>query len=105
MVPPYFITSALRTPGDAMDSGPGTPTKNLSWDNVGLAFSFIVLDAIVSRTFSLGVGTSLVTAAVRCVTQLSLVALVLQKVFETNDPLAVARIACAYSPYGNSRDY
>ena len=77
-----------------MDAGPGAPTRDLTWDNVGLAFSFIILDAVVSRTFSLGVGTSLVTAAIRCVLQLSLVALVLQKVFETNDPVAVAGIAC-----------
>ena len=76
-----------------MDTGPDAPSTNLQWDNVGLAFSFIVLDAVVSRTFSLGVGTSLVTAAVRCVLQLSLVALILQKVFETNNPWAVAGIA------------
>lgn len=77
-----------------MDTDPGAPSANLQWDNVGLAFSFIVLDAIVSRTFSLGVGTSLLIAAVRCVLQLSLVALILQKVFETNNPWAVAGIAC-----------
>lgn len=77
-----------------MDGSPGKPTNDLSWDNVGLAFSFIVLDAVVSKTFGLGVGTSLVTAAVRCVAQLSLVALVLQKIFETNNPWAVAGIAC-----------
>ena len=79
-----------------MDEGPETPTTDLTWDNVGLAFSFIVLDAVVSRTFGLGVGTSLVTAALRCVAQLTLVALVLQKVFETNNPWAVAAIACAF---------
>lgn len=77
-----------------MDGSPGKPTNDLSWDNVGLAFSFIVFDAVVSKTFGLGVGTSLVTAAVRCVAQLSLVALVLQKIFETNNPWAVAGIAC-----------
>ena len=80
-----------------MDGSPGTPTAQLDWSNVGLAFSFIVLDAVVSKTFGLGVGASLVTAAVRCVLQLSLVALILQKVFETNNPFAVAGIACALS--------
>ena len=88
-----------------MDAGPGAPTRDLTWDNVGLAFSFIILDAVVSRTFSLGVGTSLVTAAIRCVLQLSLVALVLQKVFETNDPVAVAGIACTYLARIKSRPY
>ncbi|EMD31484.1 hypothetical protein CERSUDRAFT_119707 [Gelatoporia subvermispora B] len=76
-----------------MDTGPREDTTHLSWANVGLAFSFIVFDAVVSTTFNLGIGSSLVTAAVRCVLQLSVVALVLQKVFETNNPWAVAGIA------------
>lgn len=73
---------------------PGGETQNLTWENVGLAFSFILFDAVVSKTFGLGVGTSLVTSAVRCVVQLTLVALVLQKVFDANHPWAVAGIAC-----------
>ncbi|KAI0090976.1 hypothetical protein BDY19DRAFT_932767 [Irpex rosettiformis] len=76
-----------------MDDVPGAPSNDLSWGNVGLAFSFILFDDICSRTFGLGVDSSLVTAAVRCVVQLSLVALVLQKVFEANNPWAVAGIA------------
>ena len=78
-----------------MDSSP-SPSTHLSWGNVGLAFAFILFDALVSQTFSLGVGSSLVTAAVRCVAQLSLVALILQKVFETNNPWAVAGIASMF---------
>lgn len=77
-----------------MDAGPDKSTSQLTWENVGLAFSFIVFDAVVSKIFGLGVGTSLITAAVRCVMQLSLVALILQKVFETNNPWGVAGIAC-----------
>ncbi|KAI0337041.1 UPF0014-domain-containing protein [Trametopsis cervina] len=76
-----------------MDGDTGTPSKELNWENVGLAFSFIVFDAVFSRIFGLGIGNSLITAAVRCVVQLSLVALILQKVFETNSPWAVAGIA------------
>ena len=78
-----------------MDGGQGDSSgTHLTWTNVGLAFSFIVFDAVVSHTFRLGVGASLVTAAIRCVVQLSLVALILQKVFETNNPFGVAGIAC-----------
>lgn len=79
-----------------MDADPGGPTSPLTWGNVGLAFSFILFDAVVSFVAGLGVGSSLVTAAVRCVLQLSVVALVLQKVFETNNPFAVAGIACEF---------
>ena len=77
-----------------MDSGPETRTKDLNWENVGLAFSFILFDAVVSHVFGLGVGSSLTTAAVRCVIQLTLVAFILQRVFEANNPWAVAGIAC-----------
>lgn len=76
-----------------MDDQPNSSRTHLTWTNVGLAFSFIIFDAVVSKSFSLGIGSSLVTAAVRCVLQLSVVALVLQKVFETNNPYAVAGIA------------
>lgn len=79
---------------ETMDAGPNEPTTQLGWGNVVLAFSFILFNALVSQTFGLGVSTSLVTAAVRCVVQLSLVAIVLQKVFETNNPWGVAGIAC-----------
>lgn len=75
-----------------MDSG--EPTTHLTYANVGLAFSFIVFDAVVSFFFGLGVGGSLVTAAVRCVVQLAIVATLLQKVFEARNPWAVAAIAC-----------
>lgn len=80
-----------------MDGGAGASHKDLTWQNVGLAFSFILFDAVCSKAFGLGVGSSLVTAAVRCVIQLTLVALVLQKVFEANNPWAVAGIACEFS--------
>ncbi len=75
------------------DTGSGTTTTHLAWPNVALAFSFIVLNALISRIFGLGIGSGLLTAAIRCVVQLSLVALVLKKVFETNNPWAVASIA------------
>ena len=72
---------------------PGDSNTHLTWVNVGLAFSFIVLDAVLSSTFGLRVGGSLVTAAVRCVIQLAVVGTLLQKVFETDNPWAVAGIA------------
>ncbi|CCL98639.1 uncharacterized protein FIBRA_00641 [Fibroporia radiculosa] len=71
-----------------MDADPGASTTSLSWANVGLAFSFILFNAVVSLFYGLGIGSSLVTAAVRCILQLSVVALLLQKVFETNNPYA-----------------
>lgn len=73
---------------------PDPSHSNLTWNNVGLAFSFIVFDAVVSFVFGLGVGSSLVTAAVRCVLQLAVVATLLQTVFQAENPWAVAGISC-----------
>ena len=85
-----------------MDTGPDTSKTHLSWANVGLAFAFILFDGLVSTTFGLGVGSSLVTAAVRCVVQLSVVALILRQVFETNHPWAVAGMACLLNLMGTA---
>lgn len=79
-----------------MDGGTDSKT-HLTWANVGLGFAFIVFDAVVSQFFGLGVGVPLVTAAVRCIVQLSVVAIVLQKVFEANNVWGVAGIAGAFS--------
>lgn len=73
-------------------TGPGTQT--LTWTNVGLASLFIVFDAVASQVFHLKLGSSLVTASVRCVGQLVVLALILQKVFDSDDPWAAAGIAC-----------
>ena len=69
-----------------MDSPGPEPDTHLTYGNVGLAFSFILFDAFISFFFGLGVGGSLITAAVRCVLQLAVVATLLQKVFEANNP-------------------
>ncbi|GLB40689.1 putative UPF0014-domain-containing protein [Lyophyllum shimeji] len=69
------------------------PSVDLGWTNVGLAFSFIVFDVLVSAAFGLEIERSLFTAAVRCVGQLSVVGLVLQEVFLTKNPWTVAAIA------------
>ncbi|KAG6856268.1 hypothetical protein H0H87_005953 [Tephrocybe sp. NHM501043] len=71
----------------------GEPTAHLGWANVALGFSFILFDVAVSGFFGLGIERALLTAAVRCVLQLAVVAVLLQKVFSTENPWAVAGIA------------
>lgn len=78
-----------------MDAPPANPT-NLTWVNVGLGLAFILFNALISTTLNLGVGNSLVTSAFRCIVQLAIMGLVLQRVFETNNPWAVAAIACTF---------
>ncbi|KAG8720119.1 hypothetical protein FRC08_001144 [Ceratobasidium sp. 394] len=74
-----------------MSAGQNT---HLTWTNVGIGFAFVAVDAVVSYSLGLGVGTSLVSAAIRCIVQLSIMGLVLQSVFETTTPWAVAGISC-----------
>lgn len=79
-----------------MDGPPTDDSSHLTWANVGLGFSFIIFNAVVSTSLNLGVGSSLVTSALRCVVQLAIVGLLLQHVFETNDPWAISVIVCMY---------
>jgi ABC-type iron transport system FetAB permease component len=75
-----------------MDATPGD-TTNLTWVNVGLGLAFIFFNATISSALNLGVGSSLVTSAFRCIVQLAIMGLVLQRIFETNNPWAVGGIA------------
>jgi len=67
-------------------------SSNLTWINVGIALAFILFDIAVSTVFRLGIGLSLLIAALRCISQLALVAAVLHRVFETKNPWVVALI-------------
>lgn len=69
-------------------------TGYLTWTNVGIGLLFLVLDAVLSVILNLGLSTSLLTAAARCVIQLTAMGFVLKSVFETNNPWAVAGISC-----------
>lgn len=80
------------------DPGSGAQT-HLSWANVGLAFLFVAFDAGVSQSLGLGVGLPLITAATRCIIQLTLMSLVLAKVFESENPWGVAALAGRSRPY------
>lgn len=74
-------------------------TPILGWTNVGLGLLFILFDVIVSSVFGLGIGHSMLISAFRCVVQLGVVAILLQQVFATESPWAVAGIACEWLLY------
>lgn len=69
------------------------PSPTLSWVNVGTGFLFILFDALLSGALGLGIGGSLVVAAIRCVVQLSVMGLVLDKVFASDNIGGVIGIA------------
>lgn len=68
-------------------------SPTLSWLNVGFGFLFILFDALLSSALGLGIGGSLVVAAIRCVVQLSIMGLVLDKVFASDNLWGVIGIA------------
>ncbi|CAG7849542.1 SubName: Full=Uncharacterized protein {ECO:0000313/EMBL:CCA73581.1} [Serendipita indica DSM 11827] len=74
-----------------MDHGTPKPA-HLTWTNIGVGLLFLLLDAFLSWYFALGLSTSLLVAAARCVVQLTVMGFVLQRVFETDSPWAVAGI-------------
>lgn len=80
-----------------MDAPASNEDTQLTYLNVALAFGFILFNVLFSYIFDLGVGISLFVAAIRCVAQLALVGTLLQSVFETDSPWAVAAIACELS--------
>ncbi|KAL8281009.1 hypothetical protein RQP46_006688 [Phenoliferia psychrophenolica] len=67
----------------------------VSATNVAIAFSLVVVDAAVSWALGLGIASSLLVAAGRCIVQLSLMGLVLDAVFKAESPWAVAGMAFA----------
>lgn len=76
-----------------MDNTPGGNQPLLTWSNVVLAFSFVVFDAILSSVYRLGISNSLISAAFRCVIQLSAMALVLESIFKTKNPYGIVGLA------------
>jgi hypothetical protein len=66
--------------------------------NVALALLFVVFDSVLSVTLGLGIASSLLVAAGRCVLQLSIMGLVLEKVFATGNIFGVFGIAGKREP-------
>jgi ABC-type iron transport system FetAB permease component len=46
-------------------------TVHLTWTNVGIGLLFLLLDATLSVFLELGLSMSIITAAIRCIVQLS----------------------------------
>ena len=76
-----------------MDNIPKRDSPPLTWANVALALSFVAFDAILSSVYRLGISSSLVSAALRCVIQLSVMALVLESIFNTKNPYGIGGLA------------
>jgi hypothetical protein len=76
-----------------MDNVPSGEQPLLTWSNVALALSFVAFDAILSSVYRLGISSSLISAAFRCIIQLSVMALVLESIFKTKNPWGIVGLA------------
>jgi ABC-type iron transport system FetAB permease component len=70
-----------------------TSSPNLTWVNVLIGLLFIVFDSILSLILGLGIGGSLIVASLRCIVQLSIMGLILDKVFASHNIWGVFGIA------------
>ncbi|GBB94172.1 hypothetical protein RclHR1_02300013 [Rhizophagus clarus] len=61
----------------------------LEWYHVGIASAFILVNGVISISFGLHLGKSLIISAIRCVVQLTLMGLVLEDVFKAQNPFIV----------------
>ncbi|KAJ2825111.1 hypothetical protein IWW50_003001 [Coemansia erecta] len=68
---------------------PDAPDSPLSWYNVGIAALLLGVNIILSMWFRLGLSTSLLVAAARCVVQLTVLGLVLKEIFLTENPVYI----------------
>ncbi|KAJ2852765.1 hypothetical protein IWW36_000122 [Coemansia brasiliensis] len=73
-----------NTPDD-----PEAPDEPLSWGNVGIAALLLGINIVLSLWFRLGLSTSLLVAAARCVVQLTALGLVLKEIFLTENPVYI----------------
>ncbi|WWD21960.1 hypothetical protein CI109_106448 [Kwoniella shandongensis] len=75
-------------------------SPTLTWINVLIGLVFIIFDSVLSLILGLGIGSSLLVAAARCVIQLSVMGLILDKVFASDNIWGVIGIAVLLNVLG-----
>jgi ABC-type iron transport system FetAB permease component len=76
-----------------MHPSPANPASYLGWSHVGFGLVLVAFNSAISQILRLRIGTSLVIAALRCMTQLFVVAVILQHVLVVKKLWAVVGIA------------
>jgi len=83
-------------------SQPASISHRLDWSHVGLGLAFVAFNSVISQFLQLRIGASLAIAALRCMTQLTVMGAVLQHVLVMKNLWAVAGIACTFSSARNT---
>jgi ABC-type iron transport system FetAB permease component len=79
-----------------MDPSPPNIASHVSWSHVGLALVFVSFNSTISQALRLRIGASLLIAALRCMAQLTVVAIILQNV-AVKKLWAVVGIVCMFT--------
>lgn len=69
------------------------PVPTLTWVNVAIASSFILINGLISLVLGLQLEKTLIIAAVRCLVQLTIMGYILEDVFKTRHPAIVMFMA------------
>ncbi|KAJ2832953.1 hypothetical protein J3B01_004633 [Coemansia erecta] len=85
----YVSTSEVYSQTNIPPEGQGSDQITLSWSNVGIAALLLGFNVILSVWLGLGLSTSLIIAAVRCVGQLTLLGMILKQIFLTENPIYI----------------
>ncbi|KAI1315013.1 hypothetical protein EDD11_001398 [Mortierella claussenii] len=75
------------------DCGGQKPMVELQWYHVAIASVLIIVNGILSIVLRLGLEKRLFIAAIRCIVQLTIMGLVLQNIFDAQNPLLVILMA------------
>ncbi|KAJ2511938.1 hypothetical protein H4217_007135 [Coemansia sp. RSA 1939] len=84
-----FMIAACVALDDNKPDSPNMPDEPVTWKNVGLSALLLGFNVVLSMWFGLGLSTSLLVAAVRCVVQLTALGLVLKEIFLTDNPILI----------------
>ncbi|KAJ1646194.1 hypothetical protein J3B02_002394 [Coemansia erecta] len=68
-------------------------SKPLSWGNVALAASLLLINVVISSIMRLNLEKQIIVAGTRCFVQLTVLGFLLKRVFATNNPLIVLGMA------------
>ncbi|ORE20760.1 UPF0014-domain-containing protein [Rhizopus microsporus] len=66
---------------------PNSQLPDLSWYNVAIASSFLVVNGIISLSLGLKLEKSLLTSSIRCIIQLTIMGSILENVFKARHPV------------------
>ncbi|ORX96395.1 UPF0014-domain-containing protein [Basidiobolus meristosporus CBS 931.73] len=81
---------------DDIYNAPYEETTPLTWTHVARAYSFVIVNVLLSQLFQLKLSYSLIVSSIRCMVQLTVMGLLLRLIFDANSPWIVALMTIAF---------